>query len=80
MRFALALALYFVAIGAFLRWGLDVVVWGADGDMIGTLLMVVGGAGVVVLIILSASRAAAVREGEPIDEPDDRLTARWSRR
>lgn len=80
MRFALALALYFIAIGALLTWALDVVVWGAEGDMIGTILMVVGGAGVVALIILSASRVAAAREGELIEEPDDPLTARWSRR
>jgi hypothetical protein len=80
MRFAAAIALGLFAVGALLTWATDWVVAGTDGDTIGVILMIVGGAG----ILLSASRTAAARSGElerePIDEPDDRLTAGWPRR
>jgi hypothetical protein len=50
---------------------------GADGDTIGAMLMIVGGAGMLALILFSASRSATTRDGEPesrpVEEADDRL-------
>ena len=84
MRIATVIALGLFAVGALLTWATDGVVGGADADTIGAILMIAGGAGLLALILLSASRNAAARrgvpEGEPVDEPDDRLTARWPRR
>jgi hypothetical protein len=84
MRFAAAIALGLFAVGALLTWATDWVVVGTDGDTIGVILMIAGGACLLALILLSASRTAAARsgglEGEPIDEPDDRLRAGWPRR
>ena len=82
MRIATVTALGLFAVGALLTWATDGVVGGADADTIGAILMIAGGAGLLALVILSASRNAAVLHGvgEPIDEPDDRLTARWPRR
>jgi hypothetical protein len=84
MRIATVIALGLFAVGALLTWGTDGVVGGADAVTIGAVLMIAGGAGLLALLIAAASRNAAARrgvpEGEPIDEPDDRLAARWSRR
>lgn len=84
MRIATVIALGLFAVGALLTWATDGVVGGADADTIGAILMIAGGAGLLALVLLSASRNAAARrgvpEGEPVDEPDDRLTARWPRR
>jgi hypothetical protein len=81
MRLAPVTALGLFAVGALLTWATDGVVGGAD--TIGVILMIAGGAGSLALVLLSASRDAAAWRGVPcesIDEPDDRLTARWSRR
>jgi len=84
MRIATVIALGLFAVGALLTWATDGVVGGADAETIGAILMIAGGAGLLALILVAASRNAAVRrgipEGESIDEPDDRLTARWPRR
>ena len=84
MRFAIAIALALFAVGALLTWATDWSVVGADDETIGAILMVAGGAGLLALILVSAGRTAAARsrelEGEPVDEPDDRLTAGWPRR
>lgn len=83
MRIATVTALGLFAVGALLTWATDGVVGGADADTIGAILMIAGGAGLLALILVAASRNAAPRgvpEGEPVDEPDDRLTARWPRR
>lgn len=84
MRITTVMALGLFAVGAVLTWATGGVVGGADADAIGAILMIAGGAGLLALILVAASRSAAARrgvpEGEPIDEPDDRLTARWPRR
>ena len=84
MRIATVIALGLFAVGALLTWATDGVVGGADADAIGTILMIAGGAGLLALSLVAASRNAAARrvvpKGEPIDEPDDPLGARWPRR
>jgi hypothetical protein len=84
MRIATVIALGLFSVGALLTWGTDGVVGGADAVTIGAVLMIAGGAGLLALILVAASRNAAVRrgapEGEPVDEPDDRLAAGWPRR
>jgi hypothetical protein len=84
MRIATVVALGLFAVGALLSWATDGVIGGTDANTIGTILMIAGGAGLLALILVAASRNAAARrgvpEGEPIDEPDARLTARWPRR
>lgn len=84
MRIATVIALGLFAVGALLTWATDRVVGGADAETTGVILMIAGGAGLLALILVAASRNAAARlgvlEAEPIDEPDDRLTAGWPRR
>ena len=79
MRIATVTALGLFAVGALLTWATDGVIGGADADTIGAILMIAGGAGLLALILLSASRSAVARrgvpEGEPTAVPDDRLTA-----
>ena len=77
-------ALCLFAAGALLALARDGGIGGADADTIGAILMIAGGAGLLALILVAASSNAAARrgvpEGEPNDERDDRLTARWPRR
>ena len=84
MRIATVIALGLFAVGALLTWATGEAIGGVDADTIGTISMIAGGAGLLALILVAASRNAAARrdvpEGEPIDEPDGRLTARWPRR
>ena len=85
MRVVAAIALAVFGIGAGLTWATDWVVVGADGDTIGAILMIAGGAGLFGVIVLSASRNPGMRgdgpeSSEPVDEPDDHLTTGWPRR
>jgi hypothetical protein len=84
MRIAAVIALGLFAVGALLTGATDRVIGGVDADTIGAILMIAGGAGLLALILVAASRNAAARRGiseaEPIDEPYDRLAARWPRR
>ena len=84
MRLVAAIALGVFAVGAVMTWATDWDIWGADGDIIGAVLMIGAGVVLLALILLSASRSAARRTGEleseAIDEPDDRLSAGWPRR
>jgi hypothetical protein len=67
-----------------MTWAADWTIGGADGDAIGAVLMIGAGVVLLALSLLSASRRAArltgELESEAIDEPDDRLSARWPRR
>jgi hypothetical protein len=84
MRIGTVTALGLFAVGALLTWATDGVVGGADAETIGAILMIASGAGLLALILVATSRNAAAQrgapEGEPVDEPDDRLTAMWPRR
>lgn len=84
MRVVAAIALGLFAVGAALTWATDWVVAGAENEVVGAILMIVGGAGLLALVLFSASRSASPRDGalesHSMDEPDDRLTAGWPRR
>jgi hypothetical protein len=84
MRLVAAIALGVFAAGALLAWATDWAIGGAKGDTIGAVLIIAAGVVLIALILLSASRSAAGRteelESGAIDEPDDRLSARWPRR
>ena len=84
MRLATVSALAVFAVGAALTWATDWSVAGADGQIIGAILMIAAGVGLIALIVVSARRPASGTgsgpENEPIDEPVDRLPAGGPRR
>jgi hypothetical protein len=78
MRVAAATGLGLFVVGAALTW---VAAW----TVVGATLMIAGSAGLLSLILLSATRNASSQdEGlealEPVEEPHDRFTAGWPRR
>lgn len=84
MRLATVSALAVFAVGAALTWATDWSVVGADGDLIGPMLMIAAGVGLIALIVVSARSPASGTgggvENEPLDEPVDRLSAGGPRR
>lgn len=81
MRLVAAIALGVFALGALVTWATDWVIGGADGDIIGAILMICAGVVLLALIFLSAGRSATGREGTlESEEPDDQLSAGWPRR
>jgi hypothetical protein len=81
MRLVAAIALGVFALGALVTWATDWAIGGADADIIGAILMICAGVVLLALILLSAGRRATGREGAlEREEPDDRLSAGWSRR
>ena len=84
MRLVAAIALGVFAVGAVMTWATDWPIGGAEGDIIGAVLMIGAGVVLLALIFVSASRSSAGRTGEleseATDDPDDRLSARWPRR
>jgi hypothetical protein len=79
MRLATISAFAVFAIGAALTWVTDWSVVGADGELIGPILMIAAGVGLIALIVVSARNPASGTgggvENEPLDEPVDRLSA-----
>ena len=78
MRVAAAIGLGLFVVGAALTWA-------ADWVLVGAILMVVGSSGLLALVLLSASRNAAGRDGdldslEPAEEQNERRLAGWLRR
>jgi hypothetical protein len=78
MRVAAAIGLGLFAVGVVLTWATDWVVLGA-------IVMIVGAAGLFVLVLLSASRDASDEGGDldrlaPVEEQHERLRAGWWRR
>jgi hypothetical protein len=84
MRLATISAFAVFAIGAALTWVTDWSVVGADGELIGPILMIAAGVGLIALIVVSARNPASGTgggvENEPLDEPVDRLSAGGPRR
>lgn len=71
-------SLFLIAVGAILRWGLTIVVEGANLDVIGLILMGVGAVGLVLgLIIGGVPRRSVTRERvEPDGGGEERVTER----
>lgn len=84
MRLVAAIALGVFALGALITWATDWTIGGADGAVIGAILMIAAGVVLISLLLLSASRSGpgelGAHDGEAIDEPDDRMSAGWPQR
>jgi Flp pilus assembly protein TadB len=78
MRAAAAIGLGVFAVGVILTWA-------ADRVLLGATVMIVGAAGLFVLVLLSASRDASdlgddLDRPAPVEEQNERLRAGWWRR
>ena len=75
MTVGVAVSIFLIGIGAVLKWGVGGTASGVDVNMIGLIVMAVGGVGFLASLLLSSSMpwpndAAGADEREAID-PDD---------
>jgi hypothetical protein len=60
-------SLFLIAAGAILRWGVTVVVDGANLDMIGLILMVIGAVGLVIGLFVGPIAGRRTRDERVVD-------------
>jgi hypothetical protein len=70
-------ALFLIAVGAILKFAVTAKVSGVDLDMVGVILMVIGGVGLLVELFLMANRRRTTLVAQaprtPYVEPTDRV-------
>lgn len=68
---SIGFSLFLIAVGAILAWAVSATVAGVDIKIVGVILMVVGGAGLVLsLLFWSSFSPFARRRTVIVDEPD----------
>ena len=63
-------SLFLIAVGAILRWGITAVVDGANLDMIGLIVMIVGAIGLVIGLFMGGIPGRTTREERIVDRRD----------